>query len=92
MNTLSRIMHRPMEYTGTPPMGTDATRSSVAGTFVFMSWKSARSLIDCSFFASGQERCGGAVDWAWHMVLPWFAFALLFALTVASALPARAGL
>ncbi len=33
----------------------------------------------CSFFASQQERCGGAVDWAWHMVLPWFAFALLFA-------------
>jgi peptide/nickel transport system permease protein len=33
----------------------------------------------CSFFASGQERCGGAVDWAWHMVLPWFAFAFLFA-------------
>jgi peptide/nickel transport system permease protein len=33
----------------------------------------------CSFFASGQERCGGAVDWAYHMVLPWFAFALLFA-------------
>jgi peptide/nickel transport system permease protein len=33
----------------------------------------------CSFFASGQERCGGAVDWAYHMVLPWFTFALLFA-------------
>jgi len=33
----------------------------------------------CSFFAGQQERCGGAVDWAWHMVLPWFAFALLFA-------------
>lgn len=33
----------------------------------------------CSFFADPNERCGGAVDWAWHMVLPWVTFACLFA-------------
>ncbi len=25
--------------------------------------------------------CGGPVDWAWHMMLPWLTFALLFAAT-----------
>jgi peptide/nickel transport system permease protein len=33
----------------------------------------------CNFFAAPSERCGGAVDWATHMVLPWMTFAFLFA-------------
>jgi peptide/nickel transport system permease protein len=33
----------------------------------------------CNFFAGPQERCGGAVDWASHMMLPWITYALLFA-------------
>ena len=33
----------------------------------------------CNFFADPQERCGGAVDWASHMFLPWLTFAFLFA-------------
>jgi len=33
----------------------------------------------CNFFASPSERCGGAVDWADHLVLPWITFAFLFA-------------
>ena len=33
----------------------------------------------CNFFADPTERCGGAVDWATHLVLPWLAFAFLFA-------------
>jgi peptide/nickel transport system permease protein len=33
----------------------------------------------CNFFADRSERCGGAVDWASHLVLPWLTFALLFA-------------
>jgi peptide/nickel transport system permease protein len=33
----------------------------------------------CNFFASPKERCGGAVDWAQHLVLPWLTFAFLFA-------------
>lgn len=41
-NTLSRIMHRAVEYTGTPLMGTDATRRSVAATFALIPWKSER--------------------------------------------------
>lgn len=32
----------------------------------------------CDFFNS-HKTCGGAVDWAWHMLLPWIAFAFLFA-------------
>jgi peptide/nickel transport system permease protein len=32
----------------------------------------------CDFFNS-HKTCGGAVDWAYHMILPWAAFALLFA-------------
>lgn len=35
-------MHWPVEYTGTPLMGTGATRSIVAGTFALVTWKSAR--------------------------------------------------
>ena len=26
-----------------------------------------------------QTQCGGPVQWAWHLVLPWFTFALLYA-------------
>jgi peptide/nickel transport system permease protein len=33
----------------------------------------------CNFFAAPHERCGGAVDWASHMLLPWLTFAFLFA-------------
>jgi peptide/nickel transport system permease protein len=33
----------------------------------------------CSFFANPKDRCGGAVDWAWHLALPWMTFAFLFA-------------
>jgi peptide/nickel transport system permease protein len=33
----------------------------------------------CDFFAGPRDRCGGAVDWASHMVLPWLTFAFLFA-------------
>jgi peptide/nickel transport system permease protein len=32
----------------------------------------------CDFF-NPQLKCGGAVDWAYHMLLPWLTFALLFA-------------
>jgi peptide/nickel transport system permease protein len=32
----------------------------------------------CDFF-NPQLKCGGAVDWAYHMLLPWVTFALLFA-------------
>ena len=32
----------------------------------------------CDFFNS-HKTCGGAVDWAYHMILPWAAFSLLFA-------------
>jgi peptide/nickel transport system permease protein len=32
----------------------------------------------CDFF-NPPLKCGGAVDWAYHMVLPWLTFALLFA-------------
>jgi peptide/nickel transport system permease protein len=32
----------------------------------------------CDFFNPKLD-CGGAVDWAYHMVLPWLTFALLFA-------------
>jgi peptide/nickel transport system permease protein len=33
----------------------------------------------CNFFASPAERCGGAVDWVTHLILPWMTFAFLFA-------------
>lgn len=33
----------------------------------------------CNFFADPSERCGGAVDWSYHMILPWITFAFLFA-------------
>ena len=42
INTLSRIMDRPVEYTETPLMGTDATRPRVAATFALVLWKSVR--------------------------------------------------
>jgi peptide/nickel transport system permease protein len=32
----------------------------------------------CDFFNPATD-CGGPVQWAWHMVLPWFTFAILFA-------------
>jgi peptide/nickel transport system permease protein len=32
----------------------------------------------CDFFNS-HKTCGGAVDWFYHMILPWTAFAFLFA-------------
>jgi peptide/nickel transport system permease protein len=32
----------------------------------------------CDFFAPASS-CGGAVDWAYHMILPWVTFACLFA-------------
>jgi peptide/nickel transport system permease protein len=32
----------------------------------------------CDFF-NPAIRCGGAVDWAYHMILPWLTFAFLFA-------------
>jgi len=32
----------------------------------------------CDFFDQ-RLKCGGAVDWAYHMLLPWLTFALLFA-------------
>ena len=34
----------------------------------------------CDFFPSGGS-CGGPVDWAYHLVLPWATFAVLFAAT-----------
>lgn len=33
----------------------------------------------CNFSSASSERCGGAVDWVTHLLLPWFAFAFLFA-------------
>jgi peptide/nickel transport system permease protein len=33
----------------------------------------------CNFFADPKAHCGGAVDWARHMFLPWVTFAFLFA-------------
>jgi peptide/nickel transport system permease protein len=33
----------------------------------------------CDFFNPPGHICGGATDWFTHMILPWFAFALLFA-------------
>jgi peptide/nickel transport system permease protein len=33
----------------------------------------------CNFFADPHDRCGGAVDWAHHLVLPWLTYAFLFA-------------
>ena len=32
-----------------------------------------------NFDESTPERCGGPTDWAYHLVLPWITFALLFA-------------
>ena len=32
----------------------------------------------CDFFNPSTD-CGGPVQWAWHMVLPWATFAILFA-------------
>jgi peptide/nickel transport system permease protein len=32
----------------------------------------------CDFF-SPTTSCGGPVQWAWHMILPWITFAILFA-------------
>src|SRR5215469_4938587 len=32
----------------------------------------------CNFFGSGGT-CGGPVQWAYHLVLPWITFAILFA-------------
>jgi peptide/nickel transport system permease protein len=32
----------------------------------------------CDFF-NPSTGCGGQVQWAWHMMLPWFTFAILFA-------------
>ena len=34
----------------------------------------------CNFFAPAGE-CGGPVQWAYHLMLPWATFALLFAAT-----------
>jgi peptide/nickel transport system permease protein len=34
----------------------------------------------CDFFPSG-DSCSGPVDWAYHLVLPWMTFAVLFAAT-----------
>jgi peptide/nickel transport system permease protein len=33
----------------------------------------------CNFFADPHDHCGGAVDWARHMMLPWLTYAFLFA-------------
>lgn len=33
----------------------------------------------CDFFHPTGHVCGGAIDWAYHMVLPWLTFAFLFA-------------
>ena len=32
----------------------------------------------CDFFNPSTD-CGGPVQWAWHMILPWITFAILFA-------------
>ena len=33
----------------------------------------------CNFFGGGAEQCGGPVQWAYHLLLPWATFTLLFA-------------
>jgi peptide/nickel transport system permease protein len=33
----------------------------------------------CNFFTGGGAPCSGAVQWAYHLLLPWFTFMLLFA-------------
>ena len=33
----------------------------------------------CNFFGGGPEQCGGPVAWAYHLLLPWATFTLLFA-------------
>jgi ABC-type dipeptide/oligopeptide/nickel transport system permease component len=33
----------------------------------------------CNFFGGGAEQCGGPVEWAYHLLLPWLTFTLLFA-------------
>lgn len=33
----------------------------------------------CNFFAGASDPCGGPVQWAYHLVLPWATFAFLFA-------------
>lgn len=33
----------------------------------------------CDFFNPAQYQCGGAAQWAHHMILPWATFAILFA-------------
>ena len=33
----------------------------------------------CNFFNAGNLQCGGPVQWAYHLILPWATFALLFA-------------
>jgi peptide/nickel transport system permease protein len=43
----------------------------------------------CNFFADPQAHCGGAVDWASHLILPWLTFAFLFAALYARMLRAQ---
>ena len=33
----------------------------------------------CNFFGGGLNGCGGPAEWAYHLVLPWMTFMLLFA-------------
>jgi peptide/nickel transport system permease protein len=33
----------------------------------------------CNFFGGGPEQCGGPAAWAYHLLLPWATFTLLFA-------------
>ena len=52
----------------------------LAAYFVGFEWHVAPITGYCNFFGASGD-CGGPVQWAYHMILPWFTFAVLFAAT-----------